>query len=453
MHTENYYNKHNDNTIKIINEPTSTFSEIISNINKYTNFNDFLIFNKRITNENKNNSTEQIKDLVIENKFIKDESVINIKNNEKNKNKEECKNKKINIVMFKPNKVNNNKEEKEKEKEENEKKENDDKEYNNDKTDFKSLLKKILIKKKMNHELFFLIIEEIEKRKDKYNFIYCNEYKLFLMMQLEDNVNKWSSLEDLSFYSPKNKKSKHFENIRAQYERWCKNDIFKKAYNNIKPYNYSTEETIFEYEDEIYMIDVNKDFYIDSTNIFNQRGSENIIINPELKKKKITKITEICDVDGFVVSISFNKPLEKVINYNHEKKKIKTAKNDSKCIKETIDNINKNIELKNVILIGDKGYKINNNDNNNNNNDLKIITPNKKNQKKKLINRHDNNKLKYRHIVENSINGWKHKGRINLRKDKKISTFSGWVYLSVLNHNLRINEIKKYLNNADKVIN
>ena len=56
-------------------------------------------------------------------------------------------------------------------------------------------------------------------------------------------------------------------------------------------------------------------------------------------------------------------------------------------------------------------------------------------------------KIKFRHIVENSINGWKHKERINLRKDKKISTFSGWVFLSILNHNLRINEIKKKILN------
>jgi hypothetical protein len=57
------------------------------------------------------------------------------------------------------------------------------------------------------------------------------------------------------------------------------------------------------------------------------RGSQNLIINPELKKKKVTKVTEICDdtsanpkklffgfVYGFIVSVSFNEPNTKIIN-------------------------------------------------------------------------------------------------------------------------------------------
>lgn len=306
----------------------------------------------------------------------------------------------------------------------------------------RAILTNFLIKNKINPELFFNIIDEIDKLKGNYNLTYCNEYKLFMILQLEDDVNKWSSLQKLLFYSPKNEKTRHYETIRSQYQRWCFKKIFKNAFNKIIPFirDDDTNDLVnIEYNNEIYLLDVLKDYFIDSTNVNNLRGSENVVINPELKKKKITKITEICDVDGFVVSISFNEPLNKIIDYNGKKVDIKTSKNDSKCIKETLNNKNININLNNIVLIGDKGYKINENIEEN----IEIITPNKKNQKNKLINRHQNKKLKYRHIVENSINGWKHKGRINLRKDKKINNFAGWVYISVLNHNLNINKIKK----------
>ena len=52
------------------------------------------------------------------------------------------------------------------------------------------------------------------------------------------------------------------------------------------------------------------------------------------------------------------------------------------------------------------------------------------------------------HIVKNSINGWKHVGRVNTRKDKKIVNFMDWVYISCLRHNIAVSKIKTvYINN------
>lgn len=98
--------------------------------------------------------------------------------------------------------------------------------------------------------------------------------------------------------------------------------------------------------------------------------------------------------------------------------------------------------MTNLTLIGDKGYKTSETFTINNKK-ISLITPNKRNQKRNLINRHQKKKLGYRHIVENSINGWKHKERVNLRKDKTMIAFSGWIYLSILRHNLQINKIKQ----------
>jgi hypothetical protein len=309
--------------------------------------------------------------------------------------------------------------------------------------DSKEIIKLLLLKSEIIKEYFFLILDKINNLKGNYCKAYCNEYKLFLIMHVYDDIYKWTGLKRLSYYCPKSTKLKHYESLRTQFERWSSKNIFKNVFENIEPYenkinmNVEQNKEIIEIDKTKYSVDVLKDFFIDSTAINNLRGSEKIIINPENKKKKITKITEISDVDGFVVSVSFNNPYNKVINYNNKQTLIRTAKHDSKCIDEAYHNI-KNIDKSNIYLIGDKGYKINNiNDN------YEIITPNKKNQKNNLINRHQKDKINYRHIVENSINGWKHKNRINLRKDKKIINFSSWVYISLIEHNLNINKRKQ----------
>lgn len=235
-----------------------------------------------------------------------------------------------------------------------------------------------LNKNNVNTELFFIVIEEINNLKGNYKITYCNEYKLFLILQLEDNINNWNSLEKLIYYSPKNNKTKHYETIRTQYQRWCSKGVFKRALDKVVPFNNVDNNIDNNIYNENYLIDINKDYFIDSTNINNLRGVDQIVINPELKKKKVTKITEISDVDGFVVAVSFNTPNIKIIKYNHQNKEIKTSKHDTKCIQETINNKNSNTEFNNICLIGDKGYKIKNDYSNN----YEVITPNKKIKKK-----------------------------------------------------------------------
>jgi len=310
------------------------------------------------------------------------------------------------------------------------------------------LFTKFLKKCDIDNELFFLIVEEINKQKGKYKQTYCNEYKLFLILQLEDNLLYWNSLTRSIFYNPSFKSTNHYKSISQQYSRWCHKGIFKKVFENysvVKNENSPTAEEINTIRKDDYIIDIEDNLFLDATNVANRSGSEYIVINPENKKKKITKITEICDADGFIISVCANKPKSKKIEYLQ--KNVGTAPHDSKCINDTLDCcINKN-SLTNITLIADKGYKTSEciiiNDTN-----VKLVTPNRKNQKKNLINRHDSKKLGYRHIVENSINGWKHVERVNTRKDKKIVNFMGWVYISCLRHNITVNKIKKvYINN------
>ena len=85
---------------------------------------------------------------------------------------------------------------------------------------------------------------------------------------------------------------KHYETVCTQFQRWCNKKIFKNTLDSVIPY----ENTLFidkqltntsdQFTDEIYIIDVVKDYFIDLSNIANLMGSENLIINPELKKKR-----------------------------------------------------------------------------------------------------------------------------------------------------------------------
>lgn len=43
--------------------------------------------------------------------------------------------------------------------------------------------------------------------------------------------------------------------------------------------------------------------YIDATSIYNKKGSELVTINPENKKKKVTKLSLIVTKKGFITSI------------------------------------------------------------------------------------------------------------------------------------------------------
>ena len=213
--------------------------------------------------------------------------------------------------------------------------------------------------------------------------------------------------------------------------------------NQIKENDISKQ--IKEDNDNFYNVDHKTDLFIDATYIFNKNGSEDVIVNPELTKKNATKLSTLSDVDGFIMSVSLSKANTKEIKYGKKIKKIKTASNDTELVQDLLNASNPNIEIHdncNYSVIGDKGYKTKKNFMIHKEK-ITIITPNKKNQKNNLINRHQKNKLKYRFIIENSINGFKHNSRISIRKDRKSLTFMGWVYISCLSYNIKVNTKKE----------
>jgi hypothetical protein len=309
----------------------------------------------------------------------------------------------------------------------------------------KNIFKKFISICDIKYELFNSIIEIIKINKGNYKEDYCSEYKLILIFQMRNTINKWQDLTKSIFYDPKPNVKYHYKSIQSQYKRWCSDGIFKKAFHKCVPHNNDGELSGLKFKDDddsFYIINDNNDLFIDSTSINNKYGSEGIVVNPELTKKNITKISTISNVNGFIYSISNIDNNIKMIKYNNENKEIKTTPNDVKTIQISLNNINPNIKIKSQVctldLIGDKGYIINKTFNYKENT-VNVITPLKKNSRNKFIHK-NNKKLSYRYIIENTICSYKKDNRINTRKDRKIKTFMGWVYISCLNHNLNINK-------------
>lgn len=246
-------------------------------------------------------------------------------------------------------------------------------------------------------------------------FKYTIEYNLILILQVKNNLNNWKILQSLILCH------NNYKSIYNQFLRWSKKKYFKLAFDN---YLNNNKEKINKEKTQI----------IDATVCSNKYGSENVTINPEYKKKKVTKISLLCDTNKVITSIcSFNL---KVKETKFKNKNIVSFVHDSKVIQKTINSGNKNIEINKII--GDGGYKTKNMIFSNKK-EIKIITPDRKNQKNKLNNEQDKKDLTIRYRVENVFSSLKmNNERIMLRKDRKIENFMSWFYIGCLEHNIKI---------------
>ena len=137
-----------------------------------------------------------------------------------------------------------------------------------------------------------------------------------------------------------------------------------------------------------------------------------------------------------------NEEKESILKKKKIKTKLKTTKgfiHDVNTIKCSINNINKKYNYK-ITLIRDKDY-ITSKVFKFKKKDINLITLNKKNQ----VNKNKNNniiKIRKRKIIENTIACLKKNERVMTRKDHKLKSFMGWLYITSLLHNININ--KKY---------
>ena len=194
---------------------------------------------------------------------------------------------------------------------------------------------------------------------------------------------------------------------------WCKNNVYEDALNDITNNNRSC--------------DITEDLYIDGTLIINKSGIEGIGYGGESRKKKFTSLTAVCNDNTKCVKIFANNTNNKNIILNNKQRSITTLSHDSTGIIPAIELIKTD---KKYNLIGDSGYIINP-DKINVYKHVTLITYKKKNQK---IQNNSNAKLKLakRYKVENLFAKIKIFNRIHVRRDKKLITYLGFVYLGCI---------------------
>ena len=202
-------------------------------------------------------------------------------------------------------------------------------------------------------KLCLIEINELNKNIDRnrYKVKYSNEYYLNFIFYVLNDINKWSFIVNLKGYDSKFKF--HYKTIYNKFLFWSKNNIFKNAF-----YNY-----FFKKNTNLLLID--------ATSINNKYGSECIIINPEYKKKKITKLSIVSNKDNFIHSVE-------VFEIKNSNDKYKTSVHDVKMINKSLNKVIVKNESKYFNLLGDKAYKTKENHKLNKKN-IKVITPNKSN--------------------------------------------------------------------------
>jgi hypothetical protein len=265
----------------------------------------------------------------------------------------------------------------------------------------------------MNKKLIELYLIEIDKLnqkidKNRYNTKYTDLYYLTLILYILNDINNWSFLSKLKEYNSNFKY--HYKTVYNKFLYWTKNNVFKNAFYN---YHFKQNTNLL---------------LIDATSINNKYGSENVVINPEYRKKKITKLSIVSNKNNFIHSVE-------VFKIKNENNNYKTAIHDVKMINKSLDKVIVNNKSKYFNLLGDKVYKTKDNYKLDEKN-IKIITPDKSNTINKNT-KFKNKKLKKRIRVENVINNIKRYERVKTRKDRNIINYMSWVYISCLINNLK----------------
>ena len=269
---------------------------------------------------------------------------------------------------------------------------------NNDDNVFNNIKNKINVKKQEHFKSIVLKIVDIvdpEIRKKKYN----NEYYFDKMFLLLDSLVNWKVLQLLT---PNNKKY-HYKTIHNKFNKWTELNVFKYAYDIYNSINY------------VKINHKNLDLFIDCTYIPNKSGVENVGCNPEYKKKKVTKISGLCDKNKCILSIS---------------KCLISTMHDVKTIPRTLKNINVDTKNKNINIIGDKGY-INSTVFLHDDKKVNTIAPNRKNMKKRSS-KYNKSKLKKRYLIENVFASLKKFNRTMYRKERNIKNFMSFIYIACM---------------------
>ncbi len=332
---------------------------------------------------------------------------------------------------------------------------------------------KKMTKEKINSILFVLN----EKCKPQRIPKYSNEYYLYHISLILTDFQKWESLKHILVNNDKY----HYKTIQDVHLLWSSLNIYNDAHELLLKNSGKLDCKKSK----------NFNIFIDTSDIYNKNGVENIGYTNDPKKKK-TKISAICDENKTILALivtqksskqkeDIKKPSPKTIkekvddkiekklkiiekelkkcvsiencehicekinksikhvkhNVNNKKEIFKfvakdTLRHDSQTIEETLD-ILPAISCKNKKLIGDGGYIRNKEDKQLllEKYNVDLIHPQRKNQKEHTSLK-NKKLLKKRYVIENVFQKLKRFDRICMRKDKLTTTFTGFLMLATI---------------------
>lgn len=195
----------------------------------------------------------------------------------------------------------------------------------------------------------------------------------------------------------------NYKTLFWHYSRFVENNIFLKLFNKIK--NVYINNFIYD----------NCSLLVDSTIIYNKYGINKIGRNKFYKNKKVTKISLMTDVNGFPLSVLFMKG-----NY-HDNTTFNRHIKDALII----------LSNKKLKILADKAYSSKNNYDLLNSNNISHIIPPRRNMKIAKTYNYDVNEYIKRIKIEHIFSRLKMFKRINMRYDKFISNFAGFVQLAL----------------------
>lgn len=247
---------------------------------------------------------------------------------------------------------------------------------------------------------------------------YSNEYYLYYISLVLTDLQKWDSLKLLF----EDKKKNHYKTIQDIHLKWSNLNIYEDVYKII----------LNKYSKVNLKRSANLVLYIDSTDIYNKNGCENVGYGQDPKKKK-TRVSAICNKKKQILSLVIIDTSTKIDKFN-KTKIIKTLKNDSQTIESSVDKLLIDVfKCKQLKLVGDKGYLRTQKDKHIliDTKNTQIIHPHKKNQKEKTP-KASKKLLKDRYVIENVFANLKRFDRICMRKDKLDVTFKGFLFLATI---------------------
>lgn len=118
---------------------------------------------------------------------------------------------------------------------------------------------------------------------------YSTDYYLYHILLVLTDVQKWKSLSKLFGDDKKN----HYKTIQDKHLQWSKLNLYEKAYKIVQ-LNHTLKN-----------VNKNKklNLYIDSTNIYNKNGKEQIGYGRNPKKQE-SNVSVICNENNVIYSIT-----------------------------------------------------------------------------------------------------------------------------------------------------